>query len=113
MSIMKYTTKYLTCGLLNLIVIFGVGWFIQSQRTGHENTPVATSDTDVPIPIPHLSSKRSASSGHFHADGSFHADSTTPSIENNTQSVSKNGFAPSHHSSRQKTANKSSLGWIT
>ena len=113
MSIMKYTTKYLTYGLLTLLVICGVGWFIQSQRTAKEALSVAPSETDVPIPIPHLSPKRSASGGHFHADGSFHADSQPSGIGNNTRSVSKNSSAPSHRSSRQKTANKSSLGWIT
>lgn len=110
---MKYTTKYLTYGLLAILVICGVGWFIQSQRTAKEAHSVAPSDTDAPIPIPHLSPKRSASDGHFHADGSFHADSLPQGIGNSTRSVSKNSSAPSHRSSRQKTANKSSLGWIT
>ena len=110
---MKYTIKYLTYGLLTLLVICGVVWFIQNQRTAKEALSVAPSETDVPIPIPHLSPKSSASGGHIHADGSFHADSLPQGIGNNTRSVSKNGFAPSRRSSRQKTTNKSSLGWIT
>ena len=87
---------------------------VHSESTHCERSTFGCpSETDVPIPIPHLSSKRSASGGHFHADGSFHADSLPQGIENNTRPVSKNGFAPSHRSSRQNTANNSSLGWIT
>ena len=74
-----------------LLIIFGIGAFVYSQRTAKEPAPVAPSETDVPIPIPQLRTKRSVSGGHFHADGSFHANASHPAIGTHNRSMSQNG----------------------
>ena len=112
MSIMKYTCKYLLYSLLALVVICGVSVLIHHHRTSEDPAAVVSSDTDAPIPIPQLSSKRSASGGHIHADGSFHAESSPPGIGNSNRSVPRQG-TPTRRIPRQNAANRSSLGWIT
>ena len=121
MSILKYTLKYLSLSLVVLVILFGIGAFVYSQRTAKESQRTAkapesvarSKTTDTPIFIPQLRAKRSASGGHIHADGSFHADASHPAIGNNNRSVSQNGGPPARGSSRSKAGTRSSLGWIT
>ncbi len=115
MSVIKYTIKYLLYSLICvvvLIVIFGIRGFIHNQRNAKEALQVSPSETDVEIPVPRLSTKHSTSVGHFHADGTFHAETPQTVLGNSNRSVPKRG-STTRRAPRQNTANKSSLGWIT
>ncbi len=115
MSIMKYTIKYLLYSLIYVVVliaIFGIGGFIHNQCNAKETLQVSPSETDVEIPVPRLSTERSTSVGHFHADGTFHAETPQTVIGNSNRPVPKRDTT-TRRAPRQNTANKSSLGWIT
>ena len=59
-----------------------------------------------------MTPNRSASGGHFHADGSWHADTPTQANRNGN-AVSKVAIRTQMGSRHTKAANRSSLGWIT
>ncbi len=107
MSIVKWTTKYLLYSLLAVVVIICIGTLIGRQRTPKAVAPVAPSEANVEPPVPALSA-----GGHFHADGTWHADAAAPGISNPNPSVPKQG-RPKRRAPRQNAAHGSSLGWIT
>lgn len=115
MSVMKYTQKYLLRVLLCVIVvmgIIGIGGLIHHHRSGKETVQASVSTPEGELPIPELSTKRSTFAGHFHADGTFHAEVPSTVIGNKNSPVPQK-VSPTRRASRQSAANKSSLGWIT
>ncbi len=116
MTLMKYTAKYLLRSLgvfVILVIIFGIGGFIHNQRNSTETQTITPPENNSELIIPKLSQKRSTSGGHYHADGTFHADASQHVSENNNEDVSKYPTKTIRRAPRQKTANQSSFGWIT
>ena len=78
MSVIKYTTKYMMFSVLALLVIFTIGGFIL-HRQKKETKTVIPPDSSVETPSANtLRPPQSQGAGHFHADGTWHADTPTP-----------------------------------
>ena len=74
---------------------------------------MAPSEADVEPLVPDLSRQGAPSGGgHFHADGTWHADAAAPGVATPNPSVPKQNRS-TRRAPRQNAAHGSSLGWIT
>ena len=111
MSILKYVIKYTFIGGLVLLFLFGISQLVLRRSPPTVEVPGA-SDEKTPPTVDNPRGAQPSGGGHFHADGTWHADAAAPGIGKNNPSVPKQG-TPTRRAPRQNAANGSSLGWIT
>ncbi len=111
MSILKYVIKYTFIGGLVLLFLFGISQLVLRRSPPTAEVPRA-SDEKTPPAVNNPRGAQPSVGGHFHADGTWHADAAAPGTGKQNLSVPKQG-RPTRRAPRQNAAHGSSLGWIT